>query len=139
MSGNYARMKLFLNKQVLNGEPWILKLLCETYTSTTHEGDLTTGAKTVKFEKVTVKKTVRHLTSSTSVRQASTTTPSRTPSTEGLVEDSAYATHASKTSSTSSLRFPSDERLDWDAKEWERENIEAFEVTAEHAADINII
>ncbi|VEN42511.1 unnamed protein product, partial [Callosobruchus maculatus] len=96
----------------------------ETYTSTTHEGDLTTGAKTVKFEKVTVKKTVRHVTSSstssTSVRQA--TTPSRTPSTEGLLEDSAYATHASKTSSTSSLRFPSDERLDWDPKEWERDS-----------------
>ncbi|CAH1967684.1 unnamed protein product [Acanthoscelides obtectus] len=53
--------------------------------------DLATGAKTVKFEKVTVKKTVRHVTStsssSTSVRQLST---SRTPSEERILEDSAY-------------------------------------------------
>ncbi|KAG5889995.1 hypothetical protein JTB14_035907 [Gonioctena quinquepunctata] len=88
----------------------------ETYTSTTEEGDLATGAKSVKFEKVTVRKTIRHITassSSSSLRHLSTT--SRTPSEELI--DSAYLTQSngktSKTSSTSSLtgKFPSEESL----------------------------
>lgn len=76
----------------------------ETITTTTEEGDA--GIKTVKFEKVTVRKTVRKITS-------------RTPSEEYLLEDSAYVTQSngnlasSKTSSISSLtgRFPSEESL----------------------------
>ncbi|CAG9862303.1 unnamed protein product [Phyllotreta striolata] len=83
----------------------------ETYTSTSQEGDLA-GSKSVKFEKVTVKKTIRHVTTSTSRRVSA----SRTPSEEYL--DSAYLTQsngnlASKGSSASSLtgRFPSEESL----------------------------
>lgn len=92
----------------------------ETITTTTEEGDLATGVKTVKFEKVTVRKSVRQVTStssSTTVRKMS----SRTPSEELLLEDSAYMTQSngnlatsSKTSSISSLtggRFPSEESL----------------------------
>ncbi|XP_064211053.1 muscle-specific protein 300 kDa isoform X18 [Tribolium castaneum] len=79
----------------------------ETVTTTTEEGDLGSGVKTVKFEKVTVRKSVR-------------TVSSRTPSEELLLEDSAYLTQSngnlatsSKTSSISSLtgRFPSEESL----------------------------
>ncbi|KAJ8940874.1 hypothetical protein NQ318_000610 [Aromia moschata] len=93
----------------------------ESYSTTTQEGDLATGVKTVKFEKVTVKKTVRHITSSsssTSIRQLATS--SRTPSEELVLEDSAYLTQSSgnlastsKTSSASSLtgKFPSEESL----------------------------
>ncbi|XP_057659189.1 muscle-specific protein 300 kDa isoform X4 [Diorhabda carinulata] len=88
----------------------------ETYTSTTEEGDLTTGTKSVKFEKITVKKTVRHLSTSTSSTSIRHITSSRTPSEENI--DSAYLTQSngnlasfSKTSSASSLngKFPSDE------------------------------
>ncbi|KAJ8984007.1 hypothetical protein NQ317_006861 [Molorchus minor] len=93
----------------------------EVYTTKTQEGDLATGTKTVKFEKVTVKKTVRHITSSsssTSIRHLATA--SRTPSEELILEDSAYLTQSngnlastSKTSSASSLtgKFPSEESL----------------------------
>nr|XP_023016447.1 uncharacterized protein LOC111505807 [Leptinotarsa decemlineata] len=92
----------------------------ETYTSTTEEGDLASGTKSVKFEKVTVRKTIKHITTSSStssVRHLSTA--SRTPS-EELVDDSAYLTQSngnvasnSKTSSASSLtgKFPSEESL----------------------------
>ncbi|KAJ8930093.1 hypothetical protein NQ314_017137 [Rhamnusium bicolor] len=93
----------------------------ETYSTTTQEGDLATGAKSVKFEKVIVKKTVRHITSSsssTSIRHLASS--SRTPSEELVLEDSAYLTQSngnlastSKTSSASSLtgKFPSEESL----------------------------
>lgn len=76
----------------------------ETTVHATEEGDLATGSKTVKFEKVTVRKSVK----------------SRTPSEEKLVEDSAYQTESygnglsySKSSSITSLtgRFPSEESL----------------------------
>lgn len=83
----------------------------ETFTSTVEEGDLAAGLKTVKFEKVTVRKTVRQVTS---VSRKST---SRTPSEERVLEDSAYQTHSngniSAHSSISSLtgRSPSDENL----------------------------
>lgn len=76
----------------------------------------------MKFEKVVVKKTVRHITtsaSSTSMRRLASS--SRTPSEELVLEDSAYLTQSngnlasnSKTSSASSLtgRFPSEENLE---------------------------
>ncbi|XP_072386756.1 muscle-specific protein 300 kDa isoform X12 [Diabrotica undecimpunctata] len=87
----------------------------ETYTSTSREGDFTSGTKSVKFEKVTVKKTIRHLTSSTSSTSIRQVTSSRTPSEENL--DSAYLTQSNgnlgSISSGSSLtgRFPSEESL----------------------------
>lgn len=89
----------------------------ETVSRTTEEGDLGSGIKSVKFEKVTVRKTVRHLTSTTKIT-------SRTPSEEQILDDSAYQTHSngnltthSNSSSASSLteenlrRTPSKE--DW--------------------------
>lgn len=89
----------------------------EVVTRTTEEGDLASGVKTVKFEKVTVRKTVRQVTSSTKIT-------SRTPSEEQILDDSAYQTHSngnltthSNSSSASSLteenlrRTPSKE--DW--------------------------
>ena len=92
----------------------------ETFERTLEEGDFATGTKTVKFEKITVKKTVREVA-----------IKSRTPSEEKGVEDSAYQTEsygngisASKSSSVTSLtgRFPSEDSLsraspskeDWD-------------------------
>ncbi|XP_060527804.1 muscle-specific protein 300 kDa isoform X12 [Cylas formicarius] len=106
----------------------------ETFTSTTQEGDLSTGARTVKFEKVTVRKTVRQITSSStshSIKKVLST--SRTPS-EEKIDDSAYVSQSngnfatSKTSSQTSLtgkfsseeslrRTPSKERLrdEWDS------------------------
>lgn len=91
----------------------------ETVIKTVEEGDLASGVKTVKFEKVTVKKTVRQITSS-STTSASHKITSRTPSDEQILDDSAYQTHSngnltthSNSSSVSSLtgRFPSDENL----------------------------
>lgn len=88
----------------------------ETLIETIEEGDVATGARTVKFEKVTVRKSVRQITSSTTVRTLS----SRTPSEEHYPEDSAYQTQTngsgmshSKSSSVSSLtgRTPSEESL----------------------------
>ncbi|KAI4462167.1 hypothetical protein MML48_5g00001532 [Holotrichia oblita] len=76
----------------------------ETSIHSLEEGDAATGLKTVKFEKVTVRKSVK----------------SRTPSEEKLIEDSAYHTESfgnglpySKSSSITSLtgRFPSEESL----------------------------
>lgn len=99
---------------------WVRKnlttLLQETITTTTEEGDLASGMKTVKFEKVTVRKSVKQVVSSTFRKT------SRTPSEERVYEDSAYmtqsngnlATTSSKTSSVTSLsggRFPSEESL----------------------------
>lgn len=94
----------------------------ETFTTTTQEGDLASGQKTVKFEKVTVRKTVRHITSSSSTQSLKkiTSSSSRTPS-EERIDDSDYLTQSngnlattSKTSSQSSLtgRFPSEESLE---------------------------
>lgn len=84
----------------------------ETLVERVEEGDLASGTKTVKFEKVTVRKSVKHVT--TTVKKVT----SRTPSEELLLEDSAYQTHSngtfsqSKSSSTTSLgRFPSEESL----------------------------
>lgn len=72
--------------------------------------------KSVKFERVTVQRTVKQISSSTFRKMTS-----RTPSEERNLEDSAYATQSngnlasnSKTSSASSLctgRFPSEESL----------------------------
>lgn len=85
----------------------------EVLTRTTEEGDLASGVKTVKFEKVTVRKTVRQVTSTTKIT-------SRTPSEEQLLDDSAYQTHSngnltthSNSSSASSLtgNFVSEENL----------------------------
>ncbi|KAK9694281.1 Spectrin repeat [Popillia japonica] len=76
----------------------------ETSIQSLEEADAATGLKTVKFEKVTVRKSVK----------------SRTPSEEKLIEDSAYHTESfgnglpySKSSSITSLtgRFPSEESL----------------------------
>lgn len=78
----------------------------ETFEKTTEEGDLASGVKMVKFERVTVKKQIREVTLS-----------SRTPSEERILEDSAYHSHGngvSKSSSVTSLttgRFPSEESL----------------------------
>lgn len=85
----------------------------ETVTRTLEEGDLAAGVKSVKFEKITVKKTVRQVTSSTKIT-------SRTPSEEQILDDSAYQTHSngnltthSNSSSASSLtgNFVSEENL----------------------------
>lgn len=86
----------------------------ETVVKTVEEGDLTTGMKSVKFEKVVIKKSVQQVTTTKTVR-----TTSRTPSEseERLLEDSAYQTQngmsQSKSSSFTSLsgRFPSEESL----------------------------
>lgn len=91
----------------------------ETLIETVEEGDTATGMKTVKFEKVTVRKSVKQITSTTS-STVRTISSSRTPSEEHVHEDSAYQTHTngsglshSKSSSISSLtgRFPSEESL----------------------------
>nr|XP_022915902.1 nesprin-1 isoform X7 [Onthophagus taurus] len=77
----------------------------ETLLETMEEGDLASGMKTVKFEKVTVKKTVKEVKTS------------RTPSEEKLIEDSAYHTEYgnglsySKSSSVTSLTGRSEESL----------------------------
>lgn len=81
----------------------------ETFVKATEEGDLASGIKMVKFERITVKKSTRELTQ---VR----TMGSRTPSEERILEDSAYHSHGngvSKSSSVTSLtgRFPSEESL----------------------------
>lgn len=82
----------------------------EVVTRTTEEGDIASGVKSVKFEKVTVRKTVRQVTKITS----------RTPSEEQILDDSAYQTHSngnltthSNSSSASSLtgNFVSEENL----------------------------
>ncbi|KAK9890576.1 hypothetical protein WA026_011946 [Henosepilachna vigintioctopunctata] len=94
----------------------------ETITSTQEEENVGLGTKTIKFEKVTVRKTIRQLKSPTSPSGYNfpRKTPSRTPSEERLLEDSAYLTHSngnggniSQTSSFTSLgeRFSSEENL----------------------------
>lgn len=87
----------------------------ETVEQTVEEGDLGSGCKMVKFEKITVRKSIREVTTTSStVRTLGDT--SRTPSSERLLEDSAYQSHGngvSKSSSITSLtgRFPSEECL----------------------------
>lgn len=91
----------------------------ESFERLVEEGDYN-GAKLVKFEKITVRKSVRELTSTSvmSVRTGELPTElSRTPSEEHALEDSAYQSHGihshgSKSSSTMSLaRFPSEENI----------------------------
>ncbi|XP_066158002.1 muscle-specific protein 300 kDa isoform X10 [Euwallacea fornicatus] len=91
----------------------------ESFTTTTEEGNLASGVRTVKIEKVTVSKKVRHISSSLSTQSLKKPTSSRTPSEERL-DDSDYLTQSngnlattSKTSSQSSLtgRFPSEDSL----------------------------
>ncbi|XP_012253400.2 muscle-specific protein 300 kDa isoform X14 [Athalia rosae] len=106
----------------------------ESFERMVEEGELN-GAKMVKFEKITVRKSVREITGNTvvagSATSASTSTStttttvrgssgtfgeaSRTPSEEQTLEDSAYQSHGvqgSKSSSvTSFTRFPSEESL----------------------------
>lgn len=96
----------------------------ESFERLVEEGELN-GAKVVKFEKITVRKSVRAISSSTSngdtviVQQPALTESSRTPSEEHIHEDSAYQSHShgvqshgSKSSSvTSFTRFPSEESL----------------------------
>lgn len=79
----------------------------ESFEKTVEEGDLSSGSKVVKFEKITVRKTTKEIIKPLG---------SRTPSEEHLLEDSAYHSHGngaiSKSSSISSSgRFPSEESL----------------------------
>jgi len=95
----------------------------ESFERLVEEGELN-GAKVVKFEKITVRKSVREVRSSSNgdtavVQQRALTESSRTPSEEHALEDSAYQSHShgvhshgSKSSSvTSFTRFPSEESL----------------------------
>lgn len=89
----------------------------ESFERLVEEGELN-GAKVVKFEKITVRKSVREISSGDSaVQQPTLTESSRTPSEEHALEDSAYQSHShgvhgSKSSSvTSFTRFPSEESL----------------------------
>lgn len=91
----------------------------ETVTRTVEEGDLASGIiRSVKTEKITVKKTIKQVTSSSST----TTLHTLSPLEDRLLEDSAYqthsngnlsATHSNSSSVSSSLtgRFPSEENL----------------------------
>lgn len=95
----------------------------ESFERLVEEGELN-GAKIVKFEKITVRKSVREISSSdathdndnVTVHQRALTESSRTPSEEHAF-DSAYQSHShgvhgSKSSSiTSFTRFPSEESL----------------------------
>lgn len=109
----------------------------EITTRTVDEG----GTKTVKFEKVTVKKTV--------VKEISG--KSRTPSEEKLIEDSAYQSESygnglpySKSSSITSLtgRFPSEESLsrvsssrDQSKDEWDSNSNSSGKMTASSSSE----
>ncbi|XP_076280585.1 muscle-specific protein 300 kDa [Lasioglossum baleicum] len=88
----------------------------ESFERLVEEGELN-GAKVVKFEKITVRKSVREVANVSQHRVL--TEASRTPSDEHTLEDSAYQSHShgvasygSKSSSvTSFTRFPSEESL----------------------------
>ncbi|EZA53954.1 Nesprin-1 [Ooceraea biroi] len=93
----------------------------ESFERLVEEGELN-GAKVVKFEKITVRKSVREISSNSDTvlaQQRTLTESSRTPSEEHALEDSAYQSHShgvhshgSKSSSaTSFTRFPSEESL----------------------------
>ncbi|XP_054006700.1 muscle-specific protein 300 kDa isoform X2 [Hylaeus anthracinus] len=93
----------------------------ESFERLVEEGELN-GAKVVKFEKITVRKSVREIgpgTTGLAHHHRVLTESSRTPSEEHALEDSAYQSHShgafshgSKSSSvTSFTRFPSEESL----------------------------
>lgn len=96
----------------------------ESFERLVEEGELN-GAKVVKFEKITVRKSVREISLDNAsdnddvmtVQQRMLTESNRTPSEEHPLEDSAYQSHdvhshGSKSSSvTSFTRFPSEENL----------------------------
>lgn len=91
----------------------------ESYERLIEEGELN-GAKVVKFEKITVRKSVREVgPGGVAHHHRVLTESSRTPSEEHALEDSAYQSHShgapshgSKSSSvTSFTRFPSEESL----------------------------
>lgn len=93
----------------------------ESFERLVEEGELN-GTKVVKFEKITVRKSVREISSNSDtvlVQQRALTESSRTPSEEHALEDSAYQSHShgvhshgSKSSSvTSFARFPSEESI----------------------------
>lgn len=97
----------------------------ESFERLVEEGELN-GARVVKFEKITVKKSVREISLDNAssddtaiVQQHMLTESNRTPSEEHPLEDSAYQSHShgvhshgSKSSSvTSFMRFPSEESL----------------------------
>lgn len=89
----------------------------ETVTRTVEEGDIASGMRSLKSEKITITKTIRQITSSSST----TTLHTISPSEERILEDSAYQTHSngnlsmshSNSSSVSSFtgRSPSEENL----------------------------
>nr|XP_034172930.1 nesprin-1 isoform X14 [Osmia lignaria] len=89
----------------------------ESFERLVEEGELN-GSKVVKFEKITVRKSVREIATGESHQRVLAET-SRTPSEEHALEDSAYQSHShgapshgSKSSSvTSFTRFPSEESL----------------------------
>ncbi|XP_029680499.1 nesprin-1 isoform X2 [Formica exsecta] len=96
----------------------------ESFERLVEEGELN-GARVVKFEKITVKKSIREISLDNAsddtaiVQQRMLTESNRTPSEEHPLEDSAYQSHShgvhshgSKSSSvTSFMRFPSEESL----------------------------
>ncbi|CAK9801147.1 hypothetical protein ANTPLA_LOCUS2706 [Anthophora plagiata] len=91
----------------------------ESFEKLVEEGELN-GSKVVKFEKITVRKSIREISGTSSVSsQRLLTEASRTPSEEHTPEDSAYQSHShdapnhgSKSSSIGSFtRFPSEESL----------------------------
>lgn len=91
----------------------------ESFERLVEEGELN-GSKVVKFEKITVRKSVREVGAGGGAStRASLAESSRTPSEEHALEDSAYQSHShgapnygSKSSSvTSFTRFPSEENL----------------------------
>ncbi|XP_043257159.1 nesprin-1 isoform X10 [Colletes gigas] len=92
----------------------------ESFERLVEEGELN-GSKVVKFEKITVRKSVKEIGTDdlTAHHHRVLTASNRTPSEEHALEDSAYqshshgaASHGSKSSSvTSFTRFPSEESL----------------------------
>lgn len=92
----------------------------ESFERLVEEGELN-GAKVVKFEKITVRKSVREIGSEAvlAAQQRGLTESSRSLSEEHALEDSAYQSHShgvhshgSKSSSvTSFTRFPSEDSL----------------------------
>lgn len=90
----------------------------ESFERLIEEGELN-GAKVVKFEKITVRKSIKEIGPGGLTHHRLLTESSRTPSEEHALEDSAYQSHShgapshgSKSSSvTSFTRFPSEESL----------------------------
>lgn len=92
----------------------------EVVTRTVEEGDTASGMRSLKSEKITITKTIRHVTSSSSTTTLHTISPSEE---HNVLEDSAYQTqhsngnlsmsHSNSSSVSSSFtgRFPSEENL----------------------------